>query len=320
MNRQLNTIDMVEESSRQLVRQERWKLAKRMRVFYFLYLIPAVLLLIFHYIPIYGLVIAFKDFYSNLGIIRSPWNNFEHFRRLLESIFFWRVFRNTVIISVLRIAFGFPAPIVFAILINEIPGIKFKRVVQSISYLPHFFSWVVLSGIIIEVFSPDRGMVGYLFYLLGKPAPMLLAQKGYFRSILVMTGIWKSIGWGTIVYLATISAINPELYEAAGVDGASRFQVATKITLPSLIPVMTILFILRLGGILNAGFDQILNLYNPLVYEVADIIDTFVYRVGLMQGKFGFGAAVGLFKNVIGVTLLLGANRIIRKFSEYALW
>ena len=291
-----------------------------MRLLYVIFLLPAAAFFIFNYIPMYGVIIAFKDFGAHLGLLGSPWNEFAHFRRLFESATFWRVFENTAIISTLRILFGFPAPILLALLITELPGDRFRRIVQSISYLPHFFSWVVLATIITEVLSPSRGIVGYVYSWFGQEAPLLLTDTDYFRGILVSTGIWQSIGWGSIVYLATISTINPELYESAAIDGAGRARVAAAITIPSLVPIMTVLFLLSLGNIMSAGFEQILNLYNPIVYEVADIIDTYVYRVGLIDGKFGFSAAVGLFKNVIGVALLLGANAIIRRFGEYAIW
>ncbi len=291
-----------------------------MKLLYLLFLIPLIQLIIFRYIPIYGLIIAFKDYRYNLGFWRSPWNNFEHFKILFESPFFGRIIRNTIIISLMRIGFGFPAPIILAILINEVRSTAFKRTVQSISYLPHFMSWVVLSGIIIELLSPQRGPVGYIYSLLGKPAPNLLINPQFFRPMLIVTGIWQGVGWGTIVYLAALSGIDPELYEAAAVDGANRFQMALRITLPSLVPVMTVLFILRLGQILNAGFDQIFNLYNPLVYDVADILDTAVYRIGIFNRKYDFATAMSLFKSAIGVSMIVVTNSIIKRFSDYGVW
>ena len=311
---------LTEEHIRARLRSEKWRLAKQKKLLYLLFLIPAASLFIFHYIPIYGVLIAFKDYRYHLGLVRSPWNNFEHFRFLLGTPYFIRIFRNTLVISSLRILFGFPAPILLAILINEIQNTTFKRAVQSISYLPHFMSWVVLSGIVIEILSPQRGIVGLIYSKLGQDAPNLLASSRFFRPMLVTTGIWQSIGWGSIIYLASITTINPELYESAAIDGANRFRMAVHITIPSLVPVITILFILRLGVILNAGFEQIFNLYSPLVYEVADVIDTYVYRVGLIEGRYDFTTAVGLFKNVIGVLLLLVTNGVVRRFSEYGVW
>jgi putative aldouronate transport system permease protein len=311
---------VVDEGMRRALRQEKWNRAKNMKLLYLIFLIPLTSLIIFRYIPIYGIIIAFKDYNYAKGFWGSPWNNFEHFRFLFESHYFGRIVGNTVIISLLKIIIGFPAPIILAILINEVRGSTFKKTVQSISYLPHFLSWVVLSGIVIEIVSPDRGIVGYIYSLLGEPAPNILTSTQLFRPLLVVTYVWQSVGWGSIIYLAAMSGIDPELYESAAIDGANRFQQALRITVPSLIPVITILFILRLGQILNAGFDQIFNLYNPMVYPVADIIDTYVYRIGLIQRQFDFGAAVGLFKNVIGVVLIVGSNAIIRRFSEYGVW
>ena len=291
-----------------------------MALLYVFFLVPASLIFIFNYIPMYGVLIAFKDYKISRGIWASPWNNFEHFKLVFEDPFFLRVLRNTLIISFLRIIFGFPAPILLAILINEVKGTAFKRTVQSVSYLPHFMSWVVLSSIIIEIVSPQRGMVGFIAAKLGRDAPVILANKQLFRPLLIVSGIWKEVGWGTIVYFAAITGINPELYESAVVDGANRFRRAIHITIPSIMYAVAILFILRLGGILSAGFDQIFNLYNPLVYEVADIIDTYVYRVALLNSQYGFGAAVGLFKNAVGLVLVLGTNAVVKRFSEYAIW
>ena len=306
--------------TRDLLRHERLMRARRMWMLYVFFLVPAVLLFIFRYIPIYGVVIAFQDFRIGRGILGSPFNNFAHFKNFFEGPFFFRLMRNTLVISFLKLSFGFPAPIILALLINELRNMSFKRAIQSISYLPHFMSWVVLAGILIEVISPQRGILGYLYSLFGATAPNLLAEPRLFRGLLVATEIWKEVGWGTVIYLAAMSGINPELYESAQIDGANRLQSALHVTIPSLAQVITILFILRLGDILDAGFDQIFVLYNPLVYEVADIIDTYVYRVGLQQRQLDFSAAVGLFKNVVGVILLVTANVVIKRFSDHGIW
>jgi len=298
----------------------RWKLARKMWMLYLFFLVPACLLFIFNYVPMYGVLIAFKKFRIASGILGSPWNDFQNFKDFFATPFFLRILRNTVIISLQRLVFGFPAPIILALLLNEVNHMPFKRVVQTISYLPHFMSWVVLAGIIIEVLSPQRGLVGVIYGLLGMDAPNLMNSRAFFRPMLIATGIWQSVGWGTIIYLAAISSIDPEMYEAAEIDGASRLQRAAHITIPSLVPVIIILFILSIGGILNAGFDQIFNLYSPLVYEVADIIDTYVYRVGITEMRFDYSTAVGLFKNAIGIVLLLGTNLVTRRFSEYGIW
>jgi putative aldouronate transport system permease protein len=298
----------------------RLKQMKKMKLLYLMMLIPIIHLFIFHYIPIYGIVIAFKKFSPGRGIIDSPWNNFEHFKFLFTDFLFIRALKNTIIISLLKLVVGFPAPIIFALLLNEIRQAVFKRIAQSISYLPHFMSWVILATMLGEVLSPQRGIVNFVITSFGGQPTNFLAEPHLFVPILILSDVWKEIGWGAIIYLAALSSINPDLYEAAEVDGANRFKQALHITLPSLMPIMTILFILNLGNILNVGFDQILNLYNPMVYEVADVIDTYVYRKGLEQFNFDYAAAVGLFKNVVGVVLILGANFIIRRYSEHGIW
>ncbi|NLC67320.1 MAG: sugar ABC transporter permease, partial [Clostridiaceae bacterium] len=230
------------------------------------------------------------------------------------------IFINTLIISILKLVCGFPAPIILAILLNEMRNMILKRTIQTISYLPHFISWVILAGMVSEIFSPQRGVFNYIITLFGGKPIYFLASKDWFRPVLVLTQIWKNAGWGSIIYLATLSSIDIESYDSATIDGANRFQKAVHITIPGLVPVITILFILNLGKILNAGFDQVINLYNPLAYEIADIIDTYVYRIGLIDAKYDFASAVGVFKNVVGVLLIFTSNAVIRKFNEYGIW
>lgn len=243
-----------------------WTRVVKMR-WYYLFLAPALLVMIlFHYKPMYGIIIAFKDYRILDGILRSPWVGLAHFRRLFESPLFYRVLSNTAIISSLRIVFGFPAPIILALLLNEVPGIRYKRVVQTISYLPHFISWVVLGGIIKEILSPSRGAVNYIISALGGKPIYFLAEAAWFRPVLIATGIWQGIGWGSIVYLAAISSIDVQQYEAARIDGASRLQQARLITLPSIMPVVTVLFLLSLSSIL---IDRSLNnaMIMPIKWE-----------------------------------------------------
>jgi len=297
----------------------------QMKMLYVMLLLPVVHLALFSYAPMYGIVIAFKDFRPGLGVWDSHWNHFAHFQEMVHDFAFRRALRNTFVISLLRLVFGFALAIVFALLLNEVVHRRFKRIVQSISYLPHFLSWVIVASIMVELLSPERGIVNYIVSLFGGHPVNFLASKLYFVPLLLATDVWKEVGWASIIYLASISAISPELYEAAEADGANRFHKMVYITLPSLVPVITILFLLRLGNILSGGFDQILNLYNPLVYEVADIIDTYVYRVGLgdiTNGsmRFDYAAAVGLFKNVVGVVLLVAVNQIVRRRSDYGVW
>lgn len=297
----------------------------QMKMLYVMLLLPVVHLALFSYAPLYGVIIAFKDFRPGLGIWGSHWNQFAHFKEMLHDFAFQRALRNTFIISILRLAVGFVLAIVFALLLNEMAHHRFKRLVQNVSYLPHFLSWVIVASIMVELLSPERGVVNYIVTLFGGHPINFLASKVHFVPLLLATDVWKEVGWASIIYLASISAISPELYEAAESDGANRFHKMWFITIPSLIPMITILFLLRLGDILSGGFDQILNLYNPLVYEVADIIDTYVYRVGLggiSSGsiRFDYAAAVGLFKNVVGVVLLVTVNQIVRRRSDYGVW
>lgn len=299
-------------------------LGKRMwehKELYLLLLPVVVLVFIFAYMPMYGIMMAFKDFNVRLGVWDSPWVGMENFQALFRSPSFLEVLRNTVLISFYRLLFGFPAPILFAIFLNEIIHTKFKKMVQTISYLPHFMSWVVLGGIFTQLFSADRGIINYLIQLFGHEPIMFLSDDRYFRSIVIITGIWQSVGWSSVLYLASIAGIDQQLYEAARIDGANRFHMMRYITLPSLYPVITILFILQVGGILNAGFDQIFNLYSPMVYDVGDILDTYVYRRGIAEGSdYSFTTAVGLFKNVIGFFLVIVTNKITKKISDNGIW
>jgi putative aldouronate transport system permease protein len=296
-----------------------WSKMKRYKYLYLL-LVPAIVyFVVFKYAPMYGIIIAFKDYRFGSGILGSKWNGFEHFATMFGRNSFWQVFRNTIVISIAKLFIGFPAPVIFAILLNEIRNIKFKKVSQTISYLPHFLSWVVVAGIIREFLSA-RGPINALVTALGGESTVFLAEVKLFVPILVITAVWKNIGWGSIVYLASISSIDPQLYEAAEIDGASRLRRIFHITLPSLIPVISILFLLRIGHIMNAGFDQIFNLYSPIVYSVGDIIDTYTYRVGLLQMDFSYAAAVGIFKNVLGLVLILVVNLTVNRVKEYGIW
>lgn len=288
-----------------------------------LMLLPVVAyFIIFRYIPMGGLIIAFKDYKLGLGILKSPWNGIENFRYAFSTVTFRRSLVNTLYISVYKTIFGFPMPIILAIFLNEIRHIRFKRTIQTISYLPHFLSWVVVAGLFMNILSPNVGMLNYIltqWFGLSKPI-YFLGNNTTFRPTLVVTDIWKNVGWGSILYLATIAGIDPSLYESAVCDGATRFQRIRYITLPSLLPTITILLILNLGSILDAGFDQIFNLYNTAVYPTGDIIDTYVYRYGLGEMRYAFGTAVGLFKNSIGFILVIGTNAVARRISEYGLW
>ena len=283
--------------------------------------VPVVLyFLLFHYTPMVGMIIAFKDYVMSDGIFGSAWVGWENFGRLFSSEDFPRAIRNTLTISLLRLGFGFFAPVIIALLLNELRLALYKRAIQTLTYLPHFFSWVILGGIFLMLFS-GSGPINSVIKLVGANPISFLTDGTWFIVVLVATGIWQGAGYGAVVYLAALSGINPDLYEAASIDGANRWQQTWMITMPSLVPTMITLFILSLGGVLTAGFDQIYNLYNPMVYNVADIIDTYVLRrmIGL---DLGLATAAGMFKSVVGLVLIVGANAITRKLSkgEQGVW
>ena len=277
---------------------------------------------IFKYIPMGGIVIAFKDFIVTKGIFGSEWVGLENFEKAFRLATFRRSITNTLTISGLKLLFGFPAPIILALMLNEVTHLRFKKTVQTISYLPHFLSWVVLAGMFQQLLSPNNGPVNAVLRdVFGvKESIYFLGSNTYFRGTLIGTDLWKNVGWSSILYLATISGIDPTLYEAATVDGATRWQCTRYITLPSLVSTIVIMLILSVGSIMDAGFDQVFNLYNSAVYKTGDIIDTYVYRYGLGEMKYSFATAVGLFKNVIAFVLVLGTNLVARRISGEGIW
>ncbi len=275
--------------------------------------------IIFHYAPMYGAIIAFKEFNPALGIMGSPWVGFKHFKSFFEGVYFWRLVRNTLLISVYSLIWGFPAPIILALLLNEVKNKYFKRTVQTVSYLPHFISLVVVCGIIKDFTSTD-GVINDIIEFLGGERTNFLMIPEWFRPIYVGSGIWQEVGWGSIIYLAAITNIDPQLYEAATIDGASRWKQTWHITLPGIVPTIVILLILRLGGLMSVGFEKIILLYNSATMETADVISSYVYRRGLLDFDYSFSAAVGLFNSVINLILITSANRLSRKVSETSLW
>lgn len=286
----------------------------------FLFIPVIAYYIIFCYTPMYGLIISFKDFRILDGILASPWAGLKYFKFAFASQEFWTAFRNTLIISAMKLVVNFPAPIVFALLLNEVRNLHFKKVVQTVSYLPHFLSWVVLSGIVINFLSPSTGPVNMLLIALGQKPIYFVANLGWFRPVLVGSTMWKELGFASIVYLAAITGINPELFEAARLDGASRFKQVMNVILPSISPIIVVMFIFAIGGIVNDDFDQIFNLYNPIVYSVGDVLSTYIYRIGLENMQYSYSAAVGLFKNVIAFGLIIITNTMARKYSDYGLW
>ncbi|RKL65258.1 protein lplB [Salipaludibacillus neizhouensis] len=285
----------------------------------YLMIVPGLLYyIIFKYVPLFGSVIAFQDYQIFSGILDSPWVWLDNFKYIFSYQDFYQVLRNTVMIAFYQLIFGFPAPIILALLFNEVRLMFLKRTVQSLFYLPHFLSWVVVGGIVFELLALE-GIVNAIRELFGAAPILFMQEESYFRTIVVISGIWKSVGWGTIIYLAAITGINPSLYEAAVIDGANRWKQIRYITLPLLFPTILILFLLNIGNFLELGFDQIFNLLTPMTYSVGDIIETYVYRAGVLQGQFSVTTAIGLFQSVIGFMLLWIFNRLARK-SEQGLW
>ncbi|MDY2815879.1 MAG: ABC transporter permease subunit [Bullifex sp.] len=268
----------------------------------------------------YGMVIAFQDYYPMKGISGSAFVGLKHFRALLTNPFFGSVFKNTLIISFYKLLICFPAPIILCLILNEIRCEGYKKVVQSLSYLPHFVSWVVVSGIFIEFLSPSRGPINILLKNMGLEPIFFIADPKYFRGVLVCSDLWKSVGWGSIVYLAAVTGVDPALYEAAQIDGAGRFKRIIHITIPALVPIFTVMFIMESGKVLNDSFQQVYNFLTPTTYGVGDVISTFVYRMGIQNMQYSFTTAVDLFKNVISFALVMLTNFIARKTSDYALW
>jgi putative aldouronate transport system permease protein len=307
-------------ANRQLQRSTTFTQFKKHIPFYLLLLLPLIQVIIFNYVPIYGIVIAFKNFKFSRGILGSEWVGFYWFERVFTDPFFIRVLGNTIRISLMTLVVTFPLPIIFALLINELMRLRFKKIVQTISYMPHFLSWVVMGGIVYRLFSPINGAVNSLFVNLGvlnEPVYFMI-QPNSFISIYLLSLIWKETGWGTIIYLAAIAGVDTWLYEAASIEGANRFQRVWYITLPTILPTVSTLLILRMGSLISVGFDPIFNLYNPSVYKVADVISTYVYRKGIMDAQYEFTTAVGLFQNVVAFSLVLMSNWIARKANpEY---
>lgn len=285
----------------------------------YLMIMPAVVYYItFKYIPLLGSVIAFQDYKIMRGIFDSPWVGLENFKKLLSYQDFYVVLKNTALIAFYQLIFQFPAPIILALLFNEVRHLRVKRTVQSFFYFPHFLSWVVVGGIIFELLS-GQGIINSIRELAGYEPILFMQKEQYFRPIVIFSGIWKEIGWGTIIYLAAITAINPSLYEAAIIDGANRWRQAIHVTLPLLFPTILVLFLLNIGNFLELGFDQIFNLLTPMTYSVGDIIETYVYRAGVLQGQYSLTTAIGIFQSVVGLILLWIFNRLARK-AEMGLW
>ena len=287
----------------------------------YLMLVPAIVYyVIFCYVPMYGASIAFKDFNPMQGIMKSPWVGFDVFEQLFGMSKFYSVFWNTIRISLIRLIFGFPFPIIVALMLNELRWNRVKRVIQTAIYIPNFISWVVLGGIMTSLLSMDSGIVNGIIKMLGFQPIGFLTDERYFVPTMVVSMIWKTFGWNTIIYLAAMTGIDPQLYEAATVDGANRWQRLLHITLPCIRSTIIVVLITRIGSLMQAGFEQIFVLYHPGVYGPADIIDTYVYRMGLQEGKFELASAVGLFKSVVNFILVVIANKTARMMGEEGIY
>ncbi len=300
-----------------MTRKELFRRIRRDRQLYLMLLPVLIFFIIWHYIPMWGARIAFQNV-RYIGA--NEWVGFKHFRLLFSSPVFGRVFLNTVVISAMKIGFFFPLPILLAFLLNEVRSRRYRGLVQSVIYLPHFLSWVVIAGIFISLLASPDGVVNRIITLFGGDPVSFMTSTRHIRWVFVVSEIWRSIGWDSILYIAAINSIPQDIYDAATVDGASRTQQAFRITLPSIMPTIITVFILNLGFFMNAGFDQVFSMMNDAVINAVDIIDTYVYRVGLTKGNFSLGTAAGLFKGVIGIFLILGTDRISRKASGEGLW
>lgn len=286
----------------------------------YLMIIPVILFyLLFHYKPMYGVVIAFKDFNPAKGILGSDWIGLKHFKDFLTGMYFGRTLKNTVVINVTNLIFGFPAPIILALLINELRSKVFSRIVQTISYLPYFLSLVVVCGMIMD-FTRDSGVINDIIEFFGGTRTTMLTIPELFVPVYVGSEIWQGIGWGSIVYLAALAGIDQELYEACKVDGAGRWMQTLHITIPGILPTIIVLLILRIGNMLNLGFEKIILIYNPSIYETSDVISTYVYRKGILESNFSYSSAVGLFNSIVNFILLVSANKISKLANDSSLW
>lgn len=294
---------------------------KQYKIIYLLGFLCLAWYVIFHYLPMGGVLIAFKDFRAARGIWGSKWANpwYKYFEQFFNGYYFGRLLRNTLLINVIDLIFGFPAPIILALLLNELRSSSYKRIVQTVTYLPHFISQVVICGIILDFFS-STGVINQIITLLGGDKVRFFQEPSWFRPIYVGSGIWQGVGYGSIIYLSALGGVNADLYDAATIDGCNRFGRVIHVTIPGILPTVIIMLILRVGSMLSVGFEKIILLYNETIYETADVISSFVYRYGMQKGNYSYATAVGLFNSVFNFLLLIGVNALSRKVSEVSLW
>lgn len=289
--------------------------------FLYLIIIPFVAwYLVFQYYPMLGLQMAFKKYSIYRGLSGSPWVGFDNFTAFFNGPYFLRTLKNTLLISVYSLIFAFPAPIILALLLNEVKNMLFKRTVQTLTYLPHFISIVIVAGFVTNFLSPTNGIINLLLAKLGFEKMYFLVIPEYFRTIFISMNIWREVGFGSIIYIAALSAINPELHEAAIIDGANKWKRVLHVTLPGIVPTIMIMLILKIGSLLDVGYEAIILLYQPSTYEVSDVISTYVYRTGLQDGRYDLGTAVGLFNSAVGLILVICANKLSKKYTESGLW
>lgn len=292
---------------------------RRNRTLYLLVLPVLIFFLVFHYKPMYGAIIAFKDYSPGLGIAKSPWVGLANFTRFFHGPYFWRLIRNTLLLSLYSLLFGFPAPIILALLLNEVKNKRFKSVTQTITYLPHFISMIVVTGMITN-FCMTSGLFNDIIVLFGGERSPLLQNPNLYRTIYVASGIWQEVGWGSIIYLSALSGVDAQLYEAAAIDGAGKWKQLLHVTLPGIAPTIITMLILKMGSLMSLGYEKTILLYNASTYETADIISSYIYRVGLLDQDWSYSTAIGLFNSVINCILLIITNRLSKKLSDTSLW
>ena len=286
----------------------------------YIMVIPVLLFyLLFHYKPMYGAIIAFKDYTPALGVAKSPWVGFANFTRFFKSVYFVRLIKNTILLSVYNLIFGFPAPIILALLLNEVRNKHFKNVTQTITYLPHFISLIVVTGMLTD-FSMTSGLFNDIIAFFGGERSPLLQNPKLYRTMYIASGIWQQVGWGSIIYLSALAGVDQQLYEAASIDGAGKWKQLLNVTLPGIAPTIIIMLIMRMGSLMNMGYEKTILLYNPSTYDTADIISSYIYRVGLLEQDWSYSTAVGLFNSVINFGLLIFTNKMSKKYSETSLW
>ena len=292
---------------------------KRNRSLYLMVLPVILFYILFHYKPMYGALIAFQDYNPRLGFSGSEWVGFDQFNRFFTSPYFGRLVKNTLLLSVYGILFGFPAPIILALLLNELRAKRFKKTVQTITYLPHFISLVVVTGIIKD-FTQSTGLINDIIVMFGGERSSLIQNPALYRTIYIVSDIWQGIGWGSIIYLSALSGVDQQLYEAASIDGAGRWKQLIHVTLPGIAPTIVIMLIMRMGQLLGTGYEKTILLYNEATYETADVIASYIYRVGILERNWSYSTAIGLFNAVINLALLIVTNKISKRVSETSLW